>query len=67
MGLSRKHRAWAADVASYVNAVARTNVVLGLAEIRRGSPSLEEIGKERKNQDRRRDVRSGDGAVEFVG
>jgi carbonic anhydrase len=29
--------------ASYVNAVARTNVVLGLAEIRRRSPILEEL------------------------
>ena len=31
--------------ASYVNAVARTNVVLGLAEIRRRSPILEELEK----------------------
>jgi carbonic anhydrase len=31
--------------ASYVNAVARTNVVLSLAEIRRRSPILEELEK----------------------
>jgi carbonic anhydrase len=31
--------------ASYVDAVARTNVVLGLAEIRRRSPILEELEK----------------------
>ena len=30
---------------SYVDAVARTNVVLGLAEIRRRSPILEELEK----------------------
>ena len=31
--------------ASYVDAVARTNVVLALAEIRRSSPILEEMEK----------------------
>ena len=53
--------------ASYVDAVARTNVVLGLAEIRRRSPVLEELEKKGniKIVGAMYDVATG--AVEFVG
>ena len=53
--------------ASYVDAVARTNVVLGLAEIRRRSPILEELEKKGsiKIAGAMYDVATG--MVEFVG
>jgi carbonic anhydrase len=53
--------------ASYVDAVARTNVVLGLAEIRRRSPILEELEKKGsiKVVGAMYDVATG--VVEFVG
>jgi carbonic anhydrase len=53
--------------ASYVDAVARTNVVLGLAEIRRRSPVLEDLEKKGniKIVGAMYDVATG--AVEFVG
>ena len=43
--------------AAYVDAVARTNVLLGLDNIRRRSPILAELGKEESHSDGRRDVR----------
>jgi carbonic anhydrase len=53
--------------ASYVNAVARTNVVLGLAEIRRRSPILE--GLEEKGSIKMTGAMYdlATGVVEFVG
>jgi carbonic anhydrase len=53
--------------ASYVNAVARTNVVLGLAEIRRRSPILEELEKKGSIKIGGAMYDLSTGAVEFVG
>ena len=53
--------------ASYVDAVARTNVVLGLAEIRRRSPILEELEKKGSIQITGAVYNLATGMVEFVG
>jgi carbonic anhydrase len=53
--------------ASYVNAVARTNVVLGLAEIRLRSPILEELEKKGSIKIVGAMYDLATGAVEFVG
>ena len=53
--------------ASYVNAVARTNVLLGLAEIRRRSPVLEELEKKGSIKIAGAMYDLATGAVEFVG
>ena len=53
--------------ASYVDAVARTNVVLGLAEIRRRSPVLEDLEKKGSIKIIGAMYDVAPGAVEFVG
>jgi carbonic anhydrase len=53
--------------ASYVDAVARTNVVLGLAEIRRRSPILEELEKKGSIRIAGAMYYLATGMVEFVG
>jgi carbonic anhydrase len=53
--------------AAYVDAVARTNVVLGLAEIRRRSPILEDLEKKGSIQITGAMYNLANGAVEFVG
>ena len=53
--------------ASYVNAVARTNVVLGLAEIRRRSPILEELEKKGSIKISGAMYDLATGVVEFIG
>lgn len=53
--------------ASYVDAVARTNVVLGLAEIRRRSPILQELEKKGSIKIAGAMYTLATGAVEFVG
>jgi carbonic anhydrase len=53
--------------ASYVNAVARTNVLLGLAEIRRRSPILEELEEKGSIKITGAMYDLATGAVEFVG
>jgi carbonic anhydrase len=53
--------------ASYVDAVARTNVVLGLAEIRRRSPVLEELEKKGSIQIAGAMYDLANGMVEFLG
>jgi carbonic anhydrase len=53
--------------ASYVDAVARTNVVMGLAEVRRRSPVLEELEKKGSIQITGAMYDLATGVVEFVG
>jgi len=53
--------------AGYVDAVARTNVVLGIAEIRRRSPILEDLEKKGKIKIAGAMYDLSSGAVEFVG
>jgi carbonic anhydrase len=53
--------------ASYVNAVARTNVVLSLAEIRRRSPILEELEKKGSIKISGAMYDLATGMVEFIG
>ena len=53
--------------ATYVDAVARTNVVLGLAEIRRRSPILEKLEKEGRIKIAGAMYDLANGVVEFVG
>jgi len=53
--------------ATYVDAVARTNVVLGLAEIRRRSPILEELEKKGSIQITGAIYHLATGVVEFLG
>jgi carbonic anhydrase len=53
--------------ASYVDAVARTNVVLGLAEIRRRSPILEDLEKKGSIQITAAMYDLATGVVEFIG
>jgi carbonic anhydrase len=53
--------------ASYVDAVARTNVVLGLAEIRRRSPILEELEKKGSIKIAGAMYDLATGMVEFIG
>jgi carbonic anhydrase len=53
--------------ASYVDAVARTNVVIGLAEVRRRSPVLEELEKKGSIQITGAMYDLATGVVEFVG
>jgi carbonic anhydrase len=52
--------------ASYVDAVARTNVVLGLTEIRRRSPVLEELEKKGRIHISGAMYNLASGVVEFV-
>jgi carbonic anhydrase len=53
--------------AAYVDAVARTNVVLALAEIRRRSPVLEELEKKGTIQIAGAMYNLANGMVEFLG